>query len=595
MPSDKADLGKIYPDLADKYLSINGQEILSHNPDRHKQHGFHFKADNCIGCHACETACAEKNGTPAHLSYRHVGYVEGGTYPDFVRVNISMACNHCEDPVCLKGCPTLAYTKYVEYGAVLQDPNICFGCGYCTWVCPYNAPVLDPVKGEVQKCNMCIDRLEDGKQPACVSACLSNALDFSVIDSLPQGKQQAKLEIHGFPDPAITRPNIRFEQERSLPAQMTRSDNDPFIYEKDPSGHRYKVKPIAPTQEKEWGLNQLHSREDSLVQFTLLYQMVLGGFLTIFFLGIFLPFSDEPNKNPIFSLLETHPMIIILTYLVLLGLQFFGMFSSTMHLGKPQYFYRATNNLRHSWVSREILTTGGFFGFMVGSLGVLYVPFIEWVAPFDAFLAPIFVFGAVAMGPLGLYCMYRCYRIPARPFWNHWHTGGVFTASALILGPLLIGFIFGITAFLHGEETVRLFSYLAWPLFTGTLLQEVSLVSHLDYLKKKGEEAAVSRMLMLNRFGKTYIARYVSLAILMIGSLLFAFEYIADAWGVFLWGIFFLQAIVHEVIGRAIFYVAVVPTTIPGAFFWGNKSFEKHARESGLAKMPQVGVVPVRH
>ncbi len=582
------DLGQDFPNLIDKPLNINGQEILSHNPDRYKQHGFHFKADNCIGCHACETACAEKNGTPAHLSYRHVGYVEGGSYPDFVRVNISMACNHCEDPVCLKGCPTLAYTKYVEYGAVLQDPNICFGCGYCTWVCPYNAPVLDPVKGEVQKCNMCVDRLEEGKQPACVSACLSNALDFGVIDSLPQGKQQAKLDIPGFPNPAISRPNIRFEQTRSLPAQLTRADNDPFIYEKDKTKDaRYKVKPIEPTKEKEWGFSNLRSREDSLVQFTLLYQMVLGMFMILFF-------SLSAPDNPIRNL--AYPMTLKGTLLAMLGMQFLGMFTSTMHLGKPQFFYRATNNLRHSWVSREILTTGGFFGLLAGYAGLMMIPHLKNIlSPFSIPLSMACLLGAMFMGPIGLYCMYRCYRIPARPFWNHWHTGGVFTASGLILGSLFIGLIFGITAIWSGGETGHLFSFLTGPLLAGLLLQGVSLLGHLRYLTQKGEEAAVSRMLMLNRFGKTYIARYVSLAVLMVGSLLFMFQFVTGGWGVLLWGILFLQAILHEVIGRAIFYVAVVPTTIPGAFFWGNKSFEAHARKSGLAKMPQVGVVPLKH
>ena len=593
-------LAQTYPDLTGKPLSINGQDILSHNPNRYKQHGFHFKADNCIGCHACETACVEKNGTPAHLSYRHVGYVEGGTYPDFVRVNISMACNHCEDPVCLKGCPTLAYTKYVEYGAVLQDPNICFGCGYCTWVCPYNAPVLDPVKGEVQKCNMCIDRLEDGKQPACVSACLSNALDFGVIDALPQGKQQAKLDIPGFPDPVMTRPNIRFEQKMSLPAQMTRADNDPFFYEKvgtptadTLNGGRYKVKPIEPTKKMGWGLNQLHSRENSLVHFTLLYQMVLGVFLLLF---CSLSAPDNPIRN------MASPAILKGTLLGMIGLQFLGMFSSTMHLGKPQFFYRATNNLRHSWVSREILTTGTFFGLLAGYAGIMIIPFIKnMLFSFSIPLSMALIWGAAVMGPIGLYCMYRCYRIPARPFWNHWHTGGAFVASGLILGSLALGLIFGTTAVwvgtptTAGEETARLFSFLAWPLLMGLLLQGISLVSHLRYLNRKGEEAAVSRILMLNRFGKTYIARYVSLVILMIGSVLFAGQWGGTGiGGILLWGSLFLQAIFHEVVGRAIFYVAVVPTTIPGAFFWGNKSFEEHARKSGLAQRPQVGVVPVK-
>jgi hypothetical protein len=47
--------------------------------------------------------------------------------------------------------------------------------------------------------------------------------------------------------------------------------------------------------------------------------------------------------------------------------------------------------------------------------------------------------------------------------------------------------------------------------------------------------------------------------------------------------------------GRALFYALVIPTTMPGAFFWRNKGFEEHARESGLARMPQVGVLPDAH
>jgi len=51
-------------------LRINGDESVGDNPNRHKQHGFHFTADNCIGCHACEAACSEKNDLPPHLSFR---------------------------------------------------------------------------------------------------------------------------------------------------------------------------------------------------------------------------------------------------------------------------------------------------------------------------------------------------------------------------------------------------------------------------------------------------------------------------------------------------------------------------------------------
>lgn len=220
-------------------LRINGNPEVGCNPNRNKQHAFFFTADNCIGCHACEAACSEKNENPPHIAFRSVGYVEGGSYPAYKRLNISMACNHCDDPVCLKGCPTKAYTKHTEYGAVLQDPETCFGCGYCTWVCPYNAPQLDPVKGQVSKCNMCVDRLEVGLKPACVSACLGNALDFGVVENIPEGREEARVEIPSFPDPSITHPNIRFQQTRTLPEEVTRTDSMPVKYHREKDG-RYR-------------------------------------------------------------------------------------------------------------------------------------------------------------------------------------------------------------------------------------------------------------------------------------------------------------------------------------------------------------------
>ncbi|MDP2786578.1 MAG: aspartate carbamoyltransferase, partial [Pseudomonadota bacterium] len=91
--------------LREQSLHINGNAGIGANPNRYKQHGFFFNADNCIACHACESACSEKNDNPAHIAFRSVGFVEGGTYPNYQRLNISMACNHCDDPVCLKGSP----------------------------------------------------------------------------------------------------------------------------------------------------------------------------------------------------------------------------------------------------------------------------------------------------------------------------------------------------------------------------------------------------------------------------------------------------------------------------------------------------------
>jgi hypothetical protein len=102
-------------------------------------------------------------------------------------------------------------------------------------------------------------------------------------------------------------------------------------------------------------------------------------------------------------------------------------------------------------------------------------------------------------------------------------------------------------------------------------------------------------MLMMSRFGKTAIFRTVGNAALVLVAVLFSLQWITGGWGLLLWSVVLLYATFHEIIGRALFYVAVTPTTIPGAFFWGNKSFQEHARKTGLAEMPQVGVVPGKH
>ena len=389
-------------------LVINGDAGIGDNPNRTRQHAFHFTADNCIGCHACEAACSEKNDLPPHLSFRSVGYVEGGTYPDYTRINISMACNHCDDPVCLKGCPTRAYTKHPEYGAVIQDPDICFGCGYCTWVCPYNAPQLDPVAGQVEKCNMCVDRLEVGLKPACVSACVGNALDFGVVENVPERRDAADVRIPGFPDPDITKANIRFQHLKNAPLEMTRPDSAPVKYRQtQPREHDGAFRPVVDAKDgvdPQWNWQRLSSRENPLVAFTLAVQAAVGAFATTFVAG----FGSA---------------MVALVALVLVGL---GMAASTAHLGKTLRFYRGFNNLRHSNLSREALATVCF-----GAATGLY-----FIADLAGWSQAAFASGAaaVAAGVATIYTMVRCYLIPARPFWNHWHTAASFVGATLALG-----------------------------------------------------------------------------------------------------------------------------------------------------------------
>jgi len=569
-------------ELYEKSLNINNDEGIGENPNRYKQHGFHFTADNCIGCHACEAACSEKNDNPAHIAFRSVGYVEGGTYPDFNRVNISMACNHCDDPVCLKGCPTRAYTKFAEYGAVLQDPDICFGCGYCTWVCPYNAPQLDPVKGQVSKCNMCVDRLEVGLKPACVSACLGNALNFGVIENTPENRVQAKTEIPGFPRTDITNPNIRFEQTKTLPNEMTRTDSMAIKYHKDKETGSYE--PVVDKKnglKRSWGLAKLRSREDPLVIFTLVSQAVIGAFL-LMFVGSLAGIESMVQAVNSSAYL---PMLF-----VMLGLEAIALFLSTMHLGKPHRFYRAFNNLRYSPVSREVAGIAVFFNSLAAHfLASLFdMQLAQQAATFFAYVAAV-------SGPIAIYFMHKIYRIEARPYWNHWQVLSAFYGNMLTLGGLLTGLFFVPYLLFNAQPVNELLQLVALLMAAGLTLEGIGHYFHAKDLNVKGHEGSVSYYEQVTTFGKTYNLRNVLLVVNLLSIVALMFVETSTVFTLIAWSAITLSVISIAVISRAMFYVMVVPTTMPGAFFWKNKGFENHARETGLANTVQAGVIADTH
>lgn len=574
-------------ELLGKSLNINLDSKIGENPNRYKQHGFHFTADNCIGCHACEAACSEKNDNPAHIAFRSVGYVEGGTYPDFKRLNISMACNHCDDPVCLKGCPTRAYTKFAEYGAVLQDPDICFGCGYCTWVCPYNAPQLDPVKGQVSKCNMCVDRLEVGLKPACVSACLGNALNFGVIENKPENREQAKVDIPGFPRTDITNPNIRFQQTRDMPNEMTRTDSMAVKYHKD-----IKTGVFEPVVDKKkglkrnWSLDKLRSREDPLVIFTLVSQAVIGAFLFMFLGNL----AGIESVVQIVNSSAYLPMIF-----VMLGMEAVALFLSTMHLGKPLRFYRAFNNLKYSPVSREVAGIAVFFN----SLGLHFLAMIinsqmggvELVQQ----IATFFAYAAAISGPIAIYFMHKIYRIEARPFWNHWQVLTAFYGNMFSLGSLITGLFFVPVFMFNGLPVIDLLQLIAGLMFIGLVVESVGHYFHSKHMNVKGREGAVSYYEQVTTFGKTNLLRHVLLLTNILLTMVLFFVEQADVLLFVVWAVLAMSILVCSVISRAMFYVMVVPTTMPGAFFWKNKGFEEHARETGLASTVQAGIISDAH
>jgi len=541
-----------------------------------QQGAFHFTASNCIGCHSCEAACSEKNGLPSHVSWRKVGFVETGTFPNYERINISMACNHCDDPVCMKGCPTRAYVKYDDTGAVLQDPDVCFGCQYCTWVCPYGAPVFDPEAGTVSKCNFCVDRQADGLNPACVDACLGHALDFGKRENLLDDHDQVETGIPGFPSPSITKPNVRFEFNNTYADRYDRPDAMNLAYQQNGNGHAPQV--ATPSQggataAVKW--SSLQSSESPLVAFTLMAQGVVGAFVGL--LGL-----KAAGSAPGTGVTGTW----LVTMCALLG---YGLFTSTMHLGRPQYFYRAMNNLRYSWVSREILFLGGFMTLLLAYTGATLSGILppSWMA----LLGDI----SLVFGTVGIYCMVRIYRIPARPFWDNVHTNISFFKSGLILGPLGLALALTIGAVISGTP----WATLPYQMVVGIAILAAAFgyratQNHAKEMAKNGGEAAAALDRLTGYYGDLYQLRKacsIALVVCLAGALWIGSPILAAAFIV----LGLLLAIAGEAIERSLFYLVVIPTTMPGAMFLKNAAFEQLARNTGLARDPAVGVLHDSH
>lgn len=165
-----------------------------------KQLGFLFDMNRCIGCRSCEEACRNEHYAKGSVGMRKVKEVEPGIY-------LSLSCNHCDSPECFRVCPSRAYTKRKD-GIVLINPNLCTGCGNCIRACPYDAPRYDAETNKVDKCDMCLHRLQKGLLPACVTAC--HAGSIRLIDLEKNDRRSYLTKVNGFPDIRLTRPSTRF-------------------------------------------------------------------------------------------------------------------------------------------------------------------------------------------------------------------------------------------------------------------------------------------------------------------------------------------------------------------------------------------------
>lgn len=168
----------------------------------------------CTGCAGCQLACKAENSTPPEVTWSRVEFLEIGTYPDARRHAIPVGCMQCEDPECVRVCPTGASQQRKD-GIVTVDANKCIGCKSCMIACPFGARYLIEEKrtyfpghltpyeergyrkfqvGTVSKCDFCAHRIDEGTKkglvpgvdreatPACVTNCWTNARTFGDLN-----------------------------------------------------------------------------------------------------------------------------------------------------------------------------------------------------------------------------------------------------------------------------------------------------------------------------------------------------------------------------------------------------------------------------
>jgi formate dehydrogenase iron-sulfur subunit len=172
----------------------------------------------CIGCKACQTACLEWNNLTEEVgvnvgvydnphdltpnSWTLMRYTEwenpqSGNLEWLIRKD---GCMHCEDPGCLKACPSPGAIVQYSNGIVDFVKENCIGCGYCVKGCPFNIPRISQVDHKAYKCTLCSDRVAVGQGPACQKACPTQAIVFGTKGEMKQwaDKRIADLKSRGF-------------------------------------------------------------------------------------------------------------------------------------------------------------------------------------------------------------------------------------------------------------------------------------------------------------------------------------------------------------------------------------------------------------
>jgi len=143
--------------------------------------------ERCIGCKRCEIECAVAHSQSKDLFLAMdedpapEARVEVKSSDDFAA---RLQCRHCEEAPCIEACDKDALTRVGPGEPVLLDRELCIGCRKCIKVCPFGGVRVARAGKLVVKCDLCVERLARGEEPACVVACHVGAIRFTPAEEV---------------------------------------------------------------------------------------------------------------------------------------------------------------------------------------------------------------------------------------------------------------------------------------------------------------------------------------------------------------------------------------------------------------------------
>jgi formate dehydrogenase iron-sulfur subunit len=510
-------------------------------PKAGQQYAFSVDLDRCTGCKACVTACHNLNGLDDEETWRAVGLLHGGSVASPLQQTVTTACHHCVDPGCLNGCPVNAYEKDPTTGIVRHLDDQCIGCQYCTLTCPYEVPQFNKRLGIVRKCDMCSDRLAANEAPACVQACPNEAIAIRIVEVADvRANAAANQFLPGAPSPRITLPSTEYKSKRGFPENTLPAD---FFNLKPAHNHM------------------------PLVFMLVLTQLSVGAFAVDYVLAALRALSDLGDAR------RYHTLLAMALGLLALG-------GATLHLGRPQYGFRALVGIGHSWMSREILCFGVFAKLAIAYAAVLWAnPLLALfgLPPLDAQLQLWLARGlggaVISSGLAGLACSALLYAVTRRTWWRLPFSGTKFLGTTVVLGIALSTWVLTSLSFagasVSGAVLGALYVGVALATFA-KLLHELSLFSHL----RDPEPTDLKRSALLMRGPLRPLTR-LRFATGVLGGLLvpallcarIGFEGVAraSALDLVLVALGALALVAGEMLERSLFFMAVAPPKMPGA------------------------------